>query len=650
MTMALVFAGVAGARDFVAADGNVAAAAEAAAKAGGGRVVVPAGIWTNGTIWLRSNVELHLEKGARIVGSLNRADYNADDVVPENWSNEGEEWSGGHLVFAFCATNVAVTGEGTIDGSGPKFFGDCDEVGRFPCYKYGLKLKPLDREWFRPGFMLCFLRCRDVRVSDVVLKDTPCWTAHFRCCDGVTVERVTVDADRTIANSDGISFDCTRNAVLRDSTLKTGDDSVTIRASCRVHAATNACENVTVENCDLWSCCYGVRIGVGTGTISNVLIRNCRVHESGAGFMLNPAFARKAKNVYISGVRIENCTVRESCRPLDAATLGGDRVRDVTVRDCDFEALQPCHVAGKPDSIVENVRFECCRHRYLPRFKVRYDLRWDRQTGARSHEFLETNEFCRAVETVDCLPRPAGASGVLLLTFDDRNFKGWESALPLFAKYGAHATFFTSGPIDNEAVKVLKKLSGAGHSIGLHGLRHRNADESIAKRGADRYYWEEIVPQQDAIKWAYIPCTSFAYPNCRRSDESDALFYRNGFLRVRGGVKGATPFDPKGEKQADRKPLVTNEAVFFPADELPRRRRLDTIIMGEAYHTDIDEILACVRRVAERKEVLTITSHNIAPNAKGISMKLEWLEKILALAQELALPVLGFDELPPVTK
>ena len=63
--------------------------------------------------------------------------------------------------------------------------------------------------------------------------------------------------------------------------------------------------------------------------------------------------------------------------------------------------------------------------------------------------------------------------------------------------------------------------------------------------------------------------------------------------------------------------------------------------------SDIGEILACLKRAAERKEVFAITSHGIKPDAKDIHMKTEWLEAILKLAKELDLRVIGFDELPP---
>lgn len=198
---------------------------------------------------------------------------------------------------------------------------------------------------------------------------------------------------------------------------------------------------------------------------------------------------------------------------------------------------------------------------------------------------------------------------------------------------------------NGEAAHLMKRLSEAGHSVGLHGLRHADADEAIATMGADRYYKEEIEPQLEPCRVAYIPVRSFAYPNCRRSDEADALFRRMGFKHVRGGHKGVTPYDPRGEKQDGLKPIHTVDSAFFPSSESPVRFRLDTVIAGEAYHTDLEDILKCIRRSFERKEVSVLASHGISPNAKGINMKTEWLERILATAKECGVAVLGFDEL-----
>jgi hypothetical protein len=627
--------------------GSVAKAAEAAAQAGGGRIVVPPGMWKSGTIWLKDNCELHLQKGATILGSEKASDYNANDVFPENFHSVGEEWSGGHLVLAYKATNVAITGEGVIDGNGPAFFGECDEDSRFPGYKYGLKLHPIDREWFRPGPMIAMFLTKNIRIEGVTLKNTPCWTVHLRCCDRVDISSVTIDADRTIANADGFSIDCTKNVSVKDCIIKTGDDGFAIRASCKHHAATNACENILIENCDVWSCCFGVRFGVGTGTIREVDINNCRFHETSDGFGFTPAWIDARKNVYIENVRVRNCISKESARPVVIWMPHGDaKVSDILFENCFFEALQPNAIGGSEKSCVDKVVFKNCTYRQIPRVRVRQGYRWLIDHPTRSREFCQVWGTVGKLDFIECNPPPLGEKGILLLSFDDRHLKEWEEARPIFSKYGAHATFYVSGEIDQPTVRSLKRLAADGHSIGLHGLKHLNADEELAARGADKYYLEEIWPQVDRANKCYVPYKTFAYPKCRSNKETDDFFRKRGFVRVRGGVGGATPYDPEGRKQAERKSLVANENVFFPAIDLPKRYRIDSIFVGEAYHTDIEEICACIRRAAERKEVLSISSHGISPNAKGINMKTQWLEKILSTAKESGILVIGFDELP----
>ena len=244
-------------------------------------------------------------------------------------------------------------------------------------------------------------------------------------------------------------------------------------------------------------------------------------------------------------------------------------------------------------------------------------------------------------------PMRGEVKGVLILSFDDRNFEDWRDAIPLFDKYGAHATFFVSGEIDNDAVRTMKLLRAHGHSIGLHGLRHADADTAIAAKGAERYYDDDIARQKRTCDVCYVPVCCFGYPNGRRTKASDRIFYDRGFERVRCSVPGATPYDPKGMRQTVRKPLPTNEALFFPAKDLPKHRLIETITVGEAYRTDIEEVVACLVRAAARREVFAITSHGISPDARDIHMKTEWLERILAEAQKLGLRVIGFDELPP---
>ena len=624
---------------------------DAASAAGGGRVTIPAGTWATGSLELKSGVELHLEKGAVLKGSVDPKDYNADDAFPENFHSVGEEWSGGHLVWARAAKDIAITGEGVIDGNGGAFFPrECQYQWGGLGYKYGIKLFPTDREWFRPGPMVAIFLSKGIRIEGVTLANTPCWTCHIRCSDGVTVRNVTIDADRTIANSDGFSIDCTRNVTIEKCVIKTGDDGFAIRASCPRHAATNVCENIAVRDCEVWSCCFGARLGIGTGTIRNVRFENCNFHESAWGIGFTPAWVSVGRNVYIEDAVFRKCFVGECERPVTTSMPNADaHVRGLLFEDCCFESYLPCGIWQTEKAPVTGVKFVRCDRRTVYEHKVlgRYfDQKRNRAEYRRKADlFLETNAD---VVQEAVTPVRGEAKGVLILSFDDRNFKGWRDAIPLFDKYGAHATFFVSGEIDNDVVRTMKLLRAHGHSIGLHGLRHADADTAVAKLGDFwKYYDEDIAKQKRTCDVCYVPVTSFAYPNCRRTEETDKGFYQAGYERVRGGVKDAAPFDPKGVKQKDRKPLVTNEAVYFPAADLPKHRLINTVIMGEAYHTDINEICDCLRRVAKNREVISITSHDIGPDAKFIHMKTEWLETMLKLAKELGIQVLGFDELPP---
>ena len=590
-------------------------AVDAAQSAGGGRVVLPSGVYLSGTVWLKSGVELHLAKGATLKGSTDRSDYNANDCFPENFWSESEEWSGGHLVVAYKAVNVAVTGEGMIDGSGPEFFMDeCDEDSHFPYYKYGLKLHPVDRDWFRPGPMVAMFLSKNIRIEGVTLKHTPCWTAHFRCCDGLGIRNVAIDADRTIANSDGLSIDCTRNVTVSGCTIKTGDDGFAIRASCALHAAEHPCENIRISDCDVWTCCWGIRFGVGRGTIRDVVVEDCRFHESANGIGFTPAWVAEGKNVYIENVRVRGCEMRECAYPVRFDCPNADaRAREILFENCRMESIAPCRIEGTEKCHAENVTFRNCTRRHLDCFKVRNNRKWGQP---RSRKFATFKGPHETVRFENCSPSEEPV-GTLVLSFDGRDFDDWAKTLPLFDKYDAHATFFVSGVLDDCTVKRLKKFREHGHSIGLQGLRHLSANEAVADKGAERYFEDEIVPQLDRMRVSWIPVAAFAYPNGMFSDETDALFKAKGFAHVRGGH-------------------ATVDRAFFPASELSSRFRLDTFIAGEAYHTDVEDILKCIRRAAERKEVFVLASHG---------MKTEWIERILATAKECGVAMVGFDEL-----
>ena len=159
-------------------------AIDACHEQGGGAVYVPAGTYLTGTLYLKSHVTLHLSAGATLMGSTRREDYNADDVFPENPVFTTENATGAHLIIAYREQNVAIVGEGTIDGSSAAFFEPLPPEEVTTSYRRKTRNFPI-RDW-RPGQMVFFCLCRDVAVRDVAL---------LRVSTRVALEPVTIDTE-----------------------------------------------------------------------------------------------------------------------------------------------------------------------------------------------------------------------------------------------------------------------------------------------------------------------------------------------------------------------------------------------------------------------------------------------------------------------
>ena len=229
----------------------------------------------------------------------------------------------------------------------------------------------------------------------------------------------------------------------------------------------------------------------------------------------------------------------------------------------------------------------------------------------------------------------AVTNGALCLTFDDRNFDAWERCIPLFEKHNAHATFFVWGPIDARAESCMRKLSAAGHSIGLHGFKHQKATDALARLGEEGYIREEVLPQLSVCREKGLDVRSCAYPNSARTPETDAVLLRH-FARLRGGwgeKNGKswgekTPPFPVGESASHR-------VVFAQCGTVPRNMPA--------------RIAAMMPQIAASNLVLAVYAHDI--EAKGRShddhnITEEDLEKVLSAAKKAGVAVIGFDELP----
>ena len=224
----------------------------------------------------------------------------------------------------------------------------------------------------------------------------------------------------------------------------------------------------------------------------------------------------------------------------------------------------------------------------------------------------------------------AGASpivrGALCLTFDDRNFDAWEANLPLFRKYGAHATFFACGPIDARAEACLRRLAADGHSIGLHGFRHKKVTAHMQELGEEGYLKDEILPQLSVCRAKGLPVNSFAYPYSARNARTDALLLKH-FRRLRGGGKGSGPV-PLAE--ALGKQVFIGLCATSPRDTPA-------------------QIAAMLPALAASNAVLVAYAHDIEAEGQAHdphNLTVTDLEMLLAAAQRAGVALLGFDDLP----
>ena len=226
--------------------------------------------------------------------------------------------------------------------------------------------------------------------------------------------------------------------------------------------------------------------------------------------------------------------------------------------------------------------------------------------------------------------------GALCMSFDDRNFSGWDKAMPVFEKHGAHATFCIMGPIDAVALEHVRRYHAAGHSIALHGLNHKPLERKNTEESVVRWYEEELTPQADALAAAGIAVTAVAYPNNRRDEVADRVLGRY-FRHVRAGAY------PRPDKS-----LAESDWMFKSVDEVSRSVLMSGTGIGtrESYTSDFSQFADALKRCAERNEIFCTYSHNIQPNAKSMNCPTELLEQILAEAQRLGVAVIGYDELP----
>ncbi|WP_277209416.1 glycoside hydrolase family 28 protein [Isoptericola croceus] len=263
---------------------------DAAARAGGGTVVVPAGLHRTGALRLRSHVELHLESGAHLQFVPDPALYPA---VHARWEGAPATIHSPCL-YAQGEKDVAITGLGTIDGGGAPWW---------DTFRH-------DRDALaHPRPTLIGLHdCERVTIRDVTLRNSPSWTVHPLRCDGVTITNVVIVNPPDSPNTDGIDPESSRNVRISDCHIDVGDDCIVIKAGTERDPQKIACENITITNCTMVHGHGGVVIGSEmSGGVRNVVISNCVFEGTDRGIRIK---ARRGRGGVVEDVRVMNVVMR----------------------------------------------------------------------------------------------------------------------------------------------------------------------------------------------------------------------------------------------------------------------------------------------------------------------------------------------------
>lgn len=308
-------------------------AIDVCAESGGGRVDVPAGVYKTGTIWLRDNVELHLELGAELLASENMDDYNELEAYEQNFGSVHEEWVGKHLIIAHEIKNCAITGFGTINGNCQAFVVESESPKeKFYGWCHGIsQIKDKTRQ--RPGQLICFVESKNIKVNDVTIINSPCWSCFVHGCEYVQVRGIKINNPIWMKNSDGIDVDSSRFVTISDCIIQTGDDAITLRADeKRLKNKDMHCEYVSITNCILSTGICAFRIGVGNGVIRHARISNITIFGCLNIVQLCTAYNNNGK-VDIEDVNFSNISAQNTDRCIQAFALNNAKVKNITMEN-----------------------------------------------------------------------------------------------------------------------------------------------------------------------------------------------------------------------------------------------------------------------------------------------------------------------------
>lgn len=339
-------------------------AIDAASAKGGGKVVVPAGVFLTGTVRLKSGVELSLAKDAVLLGSTNLSDYEKND-----------RWYA--LVLVDKQTNIAITGYGTIDGQGKALALNVKKLVKNGSIIDPLKLDRPD-EKFRPQ-LIEIQNSTGVKIQHITLKNSSCWVETYNKCTDLVIDSIQVQST-AYWNNDGMDIvDCNK-VTIKNCNINAADDGICLKSS----DPTSACDNIVVTNCKVRSSASAVKFGTASlggfrhisidhidihdtyrnavsleivdgGTMEDINVSNINARNTGGAIFIRLGHRRQeVKPGVIRGIHIKNVNVEiPKGKPDTGYDTAGPPEEDIYPHN-----LLPMEVVGLPGYDVQDVTLE----------------------------------------------------------------------------------------------------------------------------------------------------------------------------------------------------------------------------------------------------------------------------------------------------
>lgn len=338
-------------------------------KNNGGTIIVPKGIYKiNGPIHFVSNVNLKIEKGAKIKFSDKPEDYLP--MVLTSW--EGTIlYNYSPLIYAYECSNIAITGDGTIDGEGGKTWrsfkakeGKGKDLSREMNHNnVALKDRKLGDGYFLRPQMIQFFKCKNILVENVRIENSPFWCLHLLKSESITVRGISYKSLNY--NNDGIDPEYAKDVLIENVTFNNGDDNVAIKAGRdhegRANFATPS-ENIVIRNCNFKGL-HGVVIGSEMSAgVQNVFVENCKTVgylKRGIYLKTNADRGGFIKNVFVRNIQLDEV---EDCLYITANYHGEGKGYQSDISNVHFSNIT-CNKAtesgiviqGFPDKKIRNI-------------------------------------------------------------------------------------------------------------------------------------------------------------------------------------------------------------------------------------------------------------------------------------------------------